>query len=64
MRKMLNFWRDNRTLSTLAVLRRHCIRQKLPERKPLLEFAGMLTEKDADNMLEAIHSNKHNKVVL
>lgn len=76
---MVNFRLDSKSLSTLALLEKelhtsktdiikqallYFAKKKLPERKSLLEFAGVLTEKDADDMLEAIHSNKQNKDIL
>lgn len=36
-------------------------KKKLTQQNQLLKFAGMLNEREGEQMLEAIQSNKHNK---
>lgn len=79
MKQMVNFRLDSKSIATLVLLEKelhasktaileqallYFAKIKLPERDSLLKFAGTLREKDADEMLEIITENKHNKEIL
>ncbi len=76
MKQFVNFRLDSKSLSTLILLEKelhtsktdiikqallYFAKKKLPERRSLLSFAGVLNEKDADDILDTNNSNNSNK---
>ncbi len=79
MKHALNFRLDSKAVVALSLLEKelhtskttiveqallYFAKKKLTHRQSLLAFAGTLREKDADEMLEAIAINKHNKEII
>lgn len=79
MKRAINFRLSSQATNILAILEKkmhtsktevvekalqYYAKKKLPHQKNLiLEYAGILSEKEADSMLALIESSKHNKDV-
>lgn len=78
MKQVMNFRLSLQTVAILSALEqklhasktavveealRYYAQKKIQTQSGLLDFAGVLNEKDADEMLKTIQTNKHNKKI-
>ena len=78
MKQAMNFRLSTDVIATLTVLEKnlhhsktkivedavHAYANKLSIHQPLLKHAGVLSETDAEDILNVVRTNKHNKKVM